>query len=254
MRAYQSSLIDAIFSAKQATDPALQVYQNNYRENGLNALKIEFPTLEHLLGEENFRGMMMEYIKKYPKSDFNWSSFGQHVDDFLRSNDILEDMPFLLEVAQLDWHFRTIEKMPDVPFEPSSFQLMQTLPTDQLAFVAATGIRVITAFFPVDIFVQLPSLHGTDRYQILLENTKKAITTAIKTAQPRSFLLWRREFQPCIQALNDNQRLAYERLITGALVQEVLEVAGEDANQIGNWLQNAIQEQQICAVKIHAPK
>ena len=252
MQAYQSRLIDAIFSAENADEPALQVYQNNYRENGLNALRIEFPTLAHLLGEDNFRPMMMDYIKKYPKSDYNWSSFGLHVDEFLRSSDILEEMPFLLEVAQLDWHFRTIEKMRDVAFDPSSFQLMQTHPSDQLAFVAAPGSQIITAFFPIDMLVQLPIVSGTEHYHALLENTKKAIGAAIKSAQPRSFLLWRREYQPCIQVLSDKQRLAYERLTNNALVQDVLEVAGDDANQISSWLQHAIQEQQICAVSVRA--
>ncbi len=250
MSNYQSTLIEIIFNADKAAVPAQQVYQNNYLENALNALSIEFPTVKHLLGEDNFRGIMSEYVKTHPKSDFNWSSFGQHMHNFLLNNNVVEEMPFLIEIAKVDWHFRLIEKKADVSFEPSSFGLMQTHPPEQLQFSSASGFEIITAFFPVDLMVALPSLEGTEQYHSSLSNVKKAIQTAIKSPKPRSFLMWRREYQPCIQALDERQKKAFQRLAENESVQDVLEAAGNDANQISMWLQSAIEAQQICAVKV----
>ncbi|MEM0911235.1 MAG: DNA-binding domain-containing protein [Pseudomonadota bacterium] len=253
MSSYQAALIDVIFSTEKAQSNALKVYQNNYLENALNALSIEFPTVKHLLGEDNFRGMMSQYINTHPKSDFNWSYFGQHMNDFLLSDalsdsGVLEEMPFLVEVASIDWQFRMIEKMDDVPFQPSSFALMQSHPPENLSFEVATGFGLIEAYFPVDLFIDLPTVSGTDQYPPYLEKVKKAIESAIKLSQPRSFVVWRREYQPCIQALDERQRQTYERLAENASVQEVLESVGSDAEAISAWLQNAIQAQQICAV------
>ena len=119
---YQRQLIAKIFnmhppySQKQAIETAeriqfdasiqvniqtgLNVYTNNFIENGIRALSITFPTVEGLIGEDSFRMLSRKLLRHEAKASFDWAEYGITLPTFIEGQEALETYPFLSEVAQ----------------------------------------------------------------------------------------------------------------------------------------------------------
>ncbi len=78
-----------------------------YRGNGLgharNALRVQFPTLLAMLGNEAFDTLCTHYWRAYPprRGDLAW--VGEELADFVETLQPLQEWPWLSDCARLDW-------------------------------------------------------------------------------------------------------------------------------------------------------
>ena len=92
------------------TQTGLNVYINNFIENGIRALSITFPTVEGLIGEDSFRILSRKLLRHEAKASFDCAKYGITLPTFIESQKALEAYPFLSEVAELDISSNEIEK------------------------------------------------------------------------------------------------------------------------------------------------
>lgn len=65
----------------------IQIYQNSYYERIILAMSQDFPIIKTFLGEDAFAGMVCDYVKKYPSTNFNLRYVGKNLAKFLLETD-----------------------------------------------------------------------------------------------------------------------------------------------------------------------
>lgn len=86
------------------------IYQHNYQEIHIAALKDTYSTVYHLTGEAYFRQLAKRYLQQHPSISGDLNHYGEHFADFI---DILlqkipNDLPYLADVARFDWAYFTV--------------------------------------------------------------------------------------------------------------------------------------------------
>lgn len=258
--AYQSTLIASVFNKKSSqiadtkTQAALNIYANNYIENGIRALSISFPTVVGFIGEDSFRVLAKQFLTSHCKTSFDWADYGEQLPRFIENEEALHDYPFLSEVALLDWRIHHIQRLPDKDFQPASFALLENGDISELSFVTAPGLGVVECWFPVVELHQLihdPHLQseaGVVARQKLLKNITKSINNVINTPTPRSLVLWRAEYKAQFNYLSDTEADVLNKLTEQASVNAVIETIGTHNIDLVEWLSNAISHKLIFAV------
>ena len=273
---YQRQLIAKIFnmhppySQKQAIETAeriqfdasievniqtgLNVYTNNFIENGIRALSITFPTVEGLIGEDSFRMLSRKLLRHEAKASFDWAEYGITLPTFIEGQEALETYPFLSEVAQLDWAIHDVQRQADKECLPSTFACLETGDTDLLCFTAAPGLQLLTFWFPVVDLYQLihdpylQSEEGILARKELLKNVTESIHNAINIATPRSLVLWRAEYKAQFEYVTDAEADVIQKINAQASVNAVIDTIGTHNIDLVEWLSKAISNKLIFAV------
>lgn len=262
---YQQRLIKALFNHQNVAQvqtkdnvvhPALTVYSNNYLENGIRALSITYRTVFGLLDELDFRKLATAYLNKYPKTCFDWADYGEYLSDLMLEIDEFANMPFLPELAEIDWRLMHIERAQNEIFDGASFGLMQTISTEHLYFKPAPGLQTMQVLFPVQELYQLVHDFDEEDKSPTAQNDKKLhikkinnlVNDAIKLGKYRSIVLWREDYKGLFEYADAQANKAFESMLNSNNIADVLSHFGEDQTAMTNWLQQHIQSRKIYAM------
>ena len=97
------TLAGAIENGKFPADKVFQVYRNNYFLSLTEALKSVYVSVEKLVGEGFFAFAADGYIRRFPSRSGNLHDFGLRFNDYLSELEEATDLPYLPDVAQIDW-------------------------------------------------------------------------------------------------------------------------------------------------------
>lgn len=89
--------------AHYSAEVAIEVYRNNYRGNLHDALACTYPVIEKLVGDVFFRLITREYIGQYGSKSGNLHQYGNEMTEFLASFEPAQCLPYLPDVARLEW-------------------------------------------------------------------------------------------------------------------------------------------------------
>jgi len=247
-----NSLSENIQSDAADVNEALFIYRNNYIETGIRALSISFPTVLALLGEAAFRSIAKLYLINYPKDCFDWADYGAMFSEYLFDVDALADTPYIPEIAELDWRLNIIERQQDVHFDAESFSLLQSCDAANLYFVPAPGLQTMNVLFPVQELYSLAHRfsHNEDEYAKaeLIKNINILINRAINKPVARSIILWREHYKALFEYCEQVPAKAFESMLHGSSVEQVLASFGDDQVAMSQWLQQHIGTRKIYAI------
>jgi hypothetical protein len=82
---------------------AIDIYRNNYRGNLHDTLAGAYPVIAQLVGEEFFRYLTRHFIAQHPSRSGNLHHFGAEMADFVSSFEPAGMLPYLPDVAALEW-------------------------------------------------------------------------------------------------------------------------------------------------------
>lgn len=132
-------------------DPAdrLQVYANHFRLSLVEALGATFPVVRRLLGEDCFGQVARRFARTWPPRSPRLVARGGCFPSFLATQPQLAGLPWLRDVARLEWALNEARHADDPPpagrLEPD----MLGDPT-RLAFATAPCVRFVASRWPVD--------------------------------------------------------------------------------------------------------
>ena len=86
-----------------AGERRLSVYAEGYFVRIREALAELYEAVHHVLGDRSFTELARAYAVKYPSHDYNLSFSGRHLSDFLTQTPLAQQLPFLPELAYLEW-------------------------------------------------------------------------------------------------------------------------------------------------------
>jgi hypothetical protein len=82
---------------------AIDIYRNNHRGNLHDTLAGAYPVIKQLVGDEFFRFMTRKFIEKYPSRSGNLHRYGAEMADFVAAFEPAQGLPYLPDVAALEW-------------------------------------------------------------------------------------------------------------------------------------------------------
>ena len=126
------------------------VYRNNVAVSLTEALAAQFPAVCRLLGDELFEMTARVFIDEHPPSSPLLFLYGEKFPGFLRNFEQLQDLPYLSDVAQLEWLWAQAFHAADRA--PLTSEQLAEIPDDKLESVRfelhpSTGL--LSSPFPV---------------------------------------------------------------------------------------------------------
>lgn len=99
----QSILPDIKSVGVLTPEQRMQIYRNNTFFILTDNLKATFPATATLGSAEFFRYAAREFIKSDPPASGDMNTYGEHFPAFLHETGLVENYPFLADVAKLEW-------------------------------------------------------------------------------------------------------------------------------------------------------
>ena len=151
-------------TARIGSSPARRfaVYRNNVYAGLINALAGRFPATAKLVGEAFFRAMAREYVEKSPPSSAVLLLYGADFPDFMGAFPPAFPVPYLADVARLEWAWHRAYHAADV--EPLSQDALAALVAraDEIALKLHPSLSVIRSIYPVVTVWELALRDGED--------------------------------------------------------------------------------------------
>ncbi len=96
---------EAVFQAppRGSVEDRWDVYTSGYVTRVVEALENDYPALARILGEGPFRSLTARYLAACPPRSFNLGRAGDRLARFLEQDPLTAELPFLPDLARLEW-------------------------------------------------------------------------------------------------------------------------------------------------------
>ncbi|MEO7707278.1 MAG: DNA-binding domain-containing protein [Caldimonas sp.] len=128
----------------------LQVYRNNVQASLRAALEAVYPVVARLVGAACFADIARRFIPTYPSRSGNLHDFGRELPDFLRSLPALDALPYLGDVAALEWACHEVyHEADDGAFDPAVLADVPLANQPSLRLALQPALRFVESPYPV---------------------------------------------------------------------------------------------------------
>ena len=139
------------FLADPAAADRLNIYRNTFIVSLTKALRLCFPVVQRLVGEDFFEGAAQLFVAQTPPRAAYLDLYGGEFSEFLGHFRPASSLPYLADVACLEWAVNGALHASDV--EPLNLQHLASLEPDQQCRVRLVGhpsIQLLRLDYPVD--------------------------------------------------------------------------------------------------------
>jgi Putative DNA-binding domain len=104
MDALQGATVAPTYGLRDTRDiERFEVYRASYEANLCGALRDTYPVVHRLVGEGYFSQSAHAYLRAHPSRCGDIHEFGANFASFLAALDSIEEVPYLPDVARLEW-------------------------------------------------------------------------------------------------------------------------------------------------------
>ena len=135
-------------------ESAMLVYQRNYRESHIAALAETYATVKQVVGDGYFRRMAQQFVQDTDSRSGDLNDYGEAFASFIDVSRASESMPYLSDLARLDWSWFEVLRSPVVPSNWLPELLLLAPPRWAGTTVQAAG-RWIKSRYPIYSIWQL---------------------------------------------------------------------------------------------------
>lgn len=146
-RRFAASILDA-----GAGTPA-GVYRNSVTANYRNALGATFGVVRELTGTPFFNAAVDAFVAAHPSTGGDLNVYGSELADFLAAYRYARDVPYLPDVARLEWALDEASRAEDASADPEGvLAALAQVPGNAIAqqrFALDASCRFVRSAFPV---------------------------------------------------------------------------------------------------------
>jgi hypothetical protein len=129
----------------------LEIYREQFWLRHKGALREDFPTLLHLLGDDAFDALAEAYLLAHPPASFTLRDLGDRLAAFVETTPPWKDDPILGEAARLEWAFVEAFDAPDSPaLDPSALTGAREEAWANARVEFQPALRRLSLTYPVD--------------------------------------------------------------------------------------------------------
>lgn len=219
-----------------------RAYRGNAGAAAQRALAAAFPTVAALIGDDAFAALARAHWHAEPPSRGDLACFGSELPASLDRDAQLADVPYLADVARLEWALHRAGTAADVEPELESLALLADVDPQLLAIALMPGSAVLDSRWPIVTLWQAHRPGGDFA----------AARTALAQGRGETALVDRDGFSVRCRTIDADSAAFARALLGGADLAAALAAAGE-AFDFAAWLVSAVREQRIACVRQLAP-
>jgi len=203
---------------EEALVPAdrLSIYRNTSRTTLIKALRLNFPAVERLVGEEFFAAAADTFVTRQPPGTAWLDLYGEDFPQFLQGFEPAATLVYLADLARLEWCVSRALHAIDAEALNCS-KLLNIDPSAQacLCFVAHPSVSLLSSLYPVD-----------EIWRAVLARDDAAMAAIDLASGPICLLIGRRSGDVEVTRLDQARWKFAEALFTGEPLARALEAAG----------------------------
>ena len=245
IKTLQGDFIEAIFGGEKSpaishvmgddtltAEQRLGIYKGSVHGILTQALGTIFPVCKALVGDDFFDNMCDLFINKYPPKTTYFAEYGGDLPAFLKSFEHVKDIPYLVDMARLEWARQTVWHANSA--KASDFSALSKLNEEQqskVVFQLAENMHLIESEFRIDV---LWFAHQPDT-DIKLEDIE--INQAVK-------LIVRKDqdtLKISLMSEDENDRDFWDFLYSISLAYNLEHLAEQYGEALGNHLSQGIE-------------
>ena len=136
------------------------VYRGNVFGNWASALAIAYPITRKIVGADFFEAMARQFARAHPSRRGDLHEYGGELADFLGAWDEVADLPYLLDVARMEWLAHRAFYASDPPsFEPATLASLSSEQQETLTPRLAPACSLLESAWPL---ARLWEIHQDD--------------------------------------------------------------------------------------------
>lgn len=253
----QRALLAAIASAGAAS-PALresgaraarglEAYRANAESIAERALAAAFPTVQALVGADDFRHLVREFRHAHPPQRGDLGEWGDELPDWLMRHRGLAAWPWLADCARLDMAVHRSERADDGVLDAASLAQLETADPARLWLRLMPGVALLRSRWPI------ATIHAAHRLEgDAAERAFAGVREAIAAERGEHVLVARQGWRAGVHAIDAVTAHWTADLLAGADLARALERAGEGFDFAG-WLAAALRGSWLQGVAAEPP-
>jgi putative DNA-binding protein len=149
-RFLDAMLEDAQLAADVAPADAVDVYRASVRANLRSAMAAAYPVTERLVGEAFFAEAARRHLRDVPSTSGDLHQLGHGFAAFLEGYEPASTLPWLADVARLEWAVHESHFAADAPgFDFAALALVPPEAHGDIRFALAPAVRLVRSDWPV---------------------------------------------------------------------------------------------------------
>lgn len=214
----------------------IEVYRRNLLASASHALEISFPTLSQLLGTRGMPALAALYYDDHPLLAGDWGEWGAHLASWLSQQEILYDIPYLADVARLDWLCHSIERSETPENTAASIAMLDIADSNFLKLKSTNHLAVMVSRFPILEIWQAHHAEEKNREEWLI----LANQPLLKGTQ-QYLLISREHWRAYPVIILHEEYLFFQNLLKGNSLVSAINLASNMVVKELSWLNSALQ-------------
>ncbi|MDO8730148.1 MAG: DNA-binding domain-containing protein [Candidatus Omnitrophota bacterium] len=196
----------------QAGDPGaerLGVYSGGYLARMEEALEEAYPAVRHVAGRKGFHVLAHDYAARYPSRSYNLSRAGLHLPEFLKTHPLSGELPFLPDLARLEWAVaEAFHAFDHPPLDPARLSAIPAEDWGRIRLGFQPSLRFVASAWPIlDIWEA--------------RNRPVAEVHVDLIGRPQRVMVFRQALQVRCELLDEPQETALRALLSGKSIGEL---------------------------------
>lgn len=224
----------------------LAAYRANANALAERALQAAFPVVAELTGAECFALVARQFWHCHPPACGDLAWWGDALPDFLAHDSQLADVPYLADVARVEWSLHRVASAADACVQPASFVLLSQQEPDTVTLQLPPGTALHRSDWPV---VSLVTAH------LYSDPPLDSVAAAVQARRGETALVWRQGLRPRLAACSVAEAVLLQALLAGQSVLAGLDaaLAAEAQFDFSAWLSAAVARGQVLGAAGLAP-
>jgi hypothetical protein len=135
-----------------ALDPAarIAIYRNNVLGNCRKALAATYPIVQRLVGSAFFNAAIDAFVRAHPSPRGDVNRYGRELPHFLAAYPPARELPYLPDVARLEWAIDQANIAADAPpFDTAALRAVPPGAHGELRFVLHPSAQFVASPYPI---------------------------------------------------------------------------------------------------------
>lgn len=217
----------------------INVYQANGHALALRALRAAYPVVAQLLGDESFEHLAQALWHHSPPRCGDAGRWGDTLEAFVRADAQLANVPYLADVAHVEWLLHISASAINGWADPASFSLLAQHDPADLQLRLAPGYALYRSAWPVVSIIQAHLQDSTP-----LEH----VGALVRAGVGEEALVWRAGLHPQVRLAQAGEAAFLSALqcepTLGAALAQSLEL------DVTRWLPMAVQTGLLLGVRL----
>jgi Putative DNA-binding domain len=208
----------------------LAAYRANAHANALRALEAAYPVMVQLIGDENFAFLARDFWQSHPPFRGDLAEWGDQVAAFVAAAPPLAHLPFLPDVARIEWALHRCAGAADLAQDAPSFARLADCDPSTARFTLAPGACALASLYPAGDITLAHQGQGS----------LQAAFDLLAQGVQQNTLVWRQGFVPRLRLLHDDELGFAQALLAGQPLAKALDAA-HPAFDLSHWLTANVQ-------------